>query len=174
MTSSRIGLALLALAALAAPVSAQEIKPLGTFKSWTAWLGADANGPMCYVSAVPESWSPQEVKGAPVKRSPIHFMVINRKGLGTKNEVQTLVGYPFHPTEANITATIDGKSYPMVPEGEVAWLASEGDEGGFVEAMKGGSKLVVKGTSQKGNDMTDNYSLAGVTAALAEIAKACN
>ena len=176
MTSSRIALALTALVgllALAAPVSAQEIKQLGTFKSWTAWTGSDANGAMCYISAVPESWTPQEVKGAPVKRSPIHFLIINRKGLGTRNEVQTLVGYPFHPTNANVTAAIDGKTYPMVTEGEAAWLAVEADEPTFVEALKKGSKLVVKGTSQKGNNMTDNYNLSGVTAALAEIAKAC-
>lgn len=176
MTSSRIALALAALvglSALAAPVSAQEIKQLGTFKSWTAWTGTDANGAMCYISAVPESWTPQEVKGAPVKRSPIHFLIINRKGLGTKNEVQTLVGYPFHPTNANVTASIDGKTYPMVTEGEAAWLAVEADEGTFVDALKKGSKLVVKGTSMKGNNMTDNYNLSGVTAALAEIAKAC-
>lgn len=173
MTSSRIGLVLVALMAMAAPVSAQEIKQLGTFKSWTAWSGADANGAMCYISAVPESWTPQEVKGAPVKRSPIHFLIINRKGLGTKNEVQTLVGYPFHPTNANVVASIDGKNFPMVTEGEAAWLAVEADEANFVEAMKKGSKLVVKGTSQKGNNMTDNYNLSGVTAALNEIAKAC-
>jgi hypothetical protein len=178
MTSSRFGLALVALLAgsmaLAAPVSAQEIKQLGTFKAWTAWSGTDANGAMCYISAVPASWTPQEVKGAPVKRSPIHFLIINRKGLGTKNEVQTLVGYPFHPTNANVTAAIDGKNFPMVTEGEAAWLAVEADEGTFVEALKKGGKLVVKGTSQKGNLMTDNYDLAGVTAALGEIAKACS
>ena len=41
-------------------------------------------------------------------------LIINRKGLGTKNEVQTLVGYPFHPTNANVTATIDGKTYQII------------------------------------------------------------
>jgi hypothetical protein len=173
MTSSRIGMAMLALLVLAVPASAQEIKQLGTFKSWTAWTGVDANGPMCYISSTPESWAPQEVKGAPVKRSPIHFLIINRKGLGTKNEVQTLVGYPFHPSNPNVTANIDGKTYQMVTEGEAAWLATEADEPSFVEALKAGSKLTIKGTSQKGNNMTDNYNLSGVTAALAEISKAC-
>ena len=100
-------------------------------------------------------------------------LIINRKGLGTKNEVQTQVGYPFHPTNANVTATVDGKAFPMVTEGEAAWLAVEADEPTFVEALKAGTKLVVSGTSQKGNKMTDNYSLSGVTAALGEIAKAC-
>lgn len=177
MTSTRVGLALALcgglIAALASPVGAQEIKQLGTFKSWTAWSGKDANGVMCYVSASPEDWSPKEVKGAPVKRSAIHFLVINRKGLGTKNEVQTLVGYPFHPTTPNVSASIDGKTFPMVTEGEAAWLAVEADEPAFVEALKAGSKLIVKGTSTKGNDMTDIYNLSGVTAALGEISKAC-
>ncbi|MDC9822359.1 invasion associated locus B family protein [Devosia sp. ZB163] len=176
MTSSRLALASLAAAAmcatLAAPVSAQEIKQLGTYKAWTAWTGADSSGAMCYISAQPEDWSPKEVNGAPVRRSPIHFLIINRKGLGTKNEVQTQVGYPF-AANAGVVATIDGRSFPMVTEGEAAWLAVEADEPGFVEALKAGSKLVVTGTSLKGNKMTDNYNLSGVTAALGEIAKAC-
>jgi hypothetical protein len=179
MTSKRLGLALLLTggllaASLVQPAAAQDIKQLGTFKTWTAWTGADANGAMCYISAQPDDWSPKEVSGKPVNRSPIHFLVINRKGLGTKNEVQTLVGYPFSPTAANVSATIDGKTFPMVTEGEAAWLAVEADEPAFVEAMKAGTKLVVKGTSQKGNNMSDNYSLAGVTAALGEINKACS
>lgn len=176
MTSPRLALAGLVAAGLcaafAAPAAAQEIKQLGTFKSWTAWSGADANGAMCYISATPADWSPKEVGGAPVRRSPIHFLIINRKGLGTKNEVQTQVGYPFSGN-ANVTATIDGRSFPMVTEGEAAWLAVEADEPNFVEAMKAGSRLVVTGISAKGNKMTDNYDLSGVTAALGEIAKAC-
>lgn len=177
MTSKLTTLLLCAGLLAALPTSgtyAQEIKQLGTFKSWTAWTGTDANGVMCYISAEPDAWTPKEVNGAPVKRSPIHFLVINRKGLGTRNEVQTLVGYPFHPTKSNVSASIDGKTYPMLTEGEAAWLAVEKDEPGFVDAMKGGTKLVVKGTSQKGNNMVDTYSLAGVTAALKEIDKACS
>ncbi len=179
MTSSRLALAgLLAgglcFALAAAPAAAQEIKQLGTFKAWTAWTGSDANGAMCYISASPDDWSPKEVNGSPVRRSPIHFLVINRKGLGTKNEVQTQVGYPFHPTNSSVTATVDGKTFPMVTEGEAAWLAVEADEATFVEALKAGTKLTVNGTSQKGNKMSDSYSLSGVTAALGEITKACS
>lgn len=178
MKSIRLGLVLGLLALLAAnpgfaaTSTAQQIKQLGTYKSWTAWSGQDANGLMCYISAVPDSWAPQSVGGKPVNRDPIHFLVINRIGLGTKNEVQTLVGYPFGD-KANVSATIDGKTYPMVTEGEAAWLAVEADEAGFVAALKAGTTLVVKGVSLRGNVMTDTYSLAGVTAALTEIDKAC-
>lgn len=173
MTSPRHGLAtaltaVFAAALLAGPALAQQMQNLGTFKNWTAWKGTDANGEMCYISASPKSSAPEGVK-----RSPIHFLVIHRKGLGTKNEVQTLIGYPYNSSNSNASAAIDGKAYPMVTEGEAAWLASTADEPKFVEALKGGTLLVVKGTSQRGTNTTDTYDLAGVTAAMTTIDKAC-
>lgn len=158
----------LAAASLAFPAQAQQATNLGTFNKWTAWKGTDANGEMCYISSQPDKSTPEGVN-----RSPIHFLVIHRKGLGTRNEVQTLIGYPFNTTDAKASATIDGKTYPMVTEGEAAWLASAGDENGFVEALKAGATLVVRGTSQRGTDTVDTYSLSGVTAAMGEIDKAC-
>jgi hypothetical protein len=172
MTSSRLGLLALslsvALGTAIAPVLAQQAQNLGTFKSWTAWKGTDANGEMCYISATPQSSQP-----AGVNRSPIHFLIIHRKGLGTKNEVQTLIGYPFNTANSSASAAVDGKTFPMVTEGEAAWLASAADEPNFVSALKAGSTLVVKGTSQRGTNTTDTYDLGGVTAAMTEIDKAC-
>jgi hypothetical protein len=102
-----------------------------------------------------------------------------------RNEVQTLVGYPMKPTTDSFThaALIDGKSWPMksipddpsttIVDSEAAWLASMDDESGFVAALEKGSSLVVKGTSVRGTQTTDTYSLGGVTAAMAAIDKAC-
>ena len=61
----------------------------------------------------------------------------------------------------------------MIPDGSGAWLASAADEPGFVAAMKAGKSLVVKGTSTRGTETTDTYSLAGATAALDAANKAC-
>ena len=160
--------ALLVAAQLASPAAlAQDATSLGTFKFWTAWKSTDTNGTICYISS-----QPQDAQPTNVNRDPIHFLVIHRKGLGTKNEVQTLVGYPLK-TGSTPTVTVDGKSYAMVIEGSAAWLASAGDEGAFVDAMKRGSEMVVKGLSQRGTNTTDTYSLSGVTAAITEIDKAC-
>ncbi len=148
--------------------AAANATQLATFKAWTAWKGSDATGDVCYISAQPEKSEPGNVN-----RSPIHFLIIHRKGMGTKNEVQTLIGYPFNTTNSNASASIDGKTYPMVTDGEGAWLADTAGEAGFVAAMKAGSNLVVKGTSQRGTNTTDTYSLSGVTAAMGEIDKAC-
>lgn len=161
-------LALVLAASSVSPAFAQgTAEQLGTFSSWTAWRSSDANGVICYISSRPET---AESQGRP--RGPISFLVIHRKGLGTKNEVQTLIGYTF-AADAKPTAAVDGRSYPMITEAEAGWLASTADEPNFVAAMKRGATLVVKGTSNRGTPTTDTYSLKGVTAAMTEIDKAC-
>ena len=154
--------------AYAASAAAMTPTSIGNFNSWTAWTGKDSSGLICYISAEPGSSKPTGVN-----RDPVHFLVVDRKALHTKNEVQTLIGYPFKK-DGKPSATIDGKTYPMVADGNGAWLASSGDEAGFVAAMKKGRSLVVKGTSQRGTDTTDTYSLSGVTDAMGAIDKACS
>ncbi len=102
-----------------------------------------------------------------------------------RNEVQTLVGYPMQPTSDSFfhSAVVDGKSYPMksipddpstpIVDSEAAWLASMDDEAGFVAALKAGARLVVRGTSARGTQTTDTYSLSGATKAMEAIDKAC-
>ena len=46
-------------------------------------------------------------------------------------------------------------------------------EAQLVTAMKGGSVMVVRGTSSRGNETVDQYSLFGVTAAIAAATRAC-
>lgn len=147
---------------------AQQATELGTFNAWTAWKGTDASGEICYISGQPRSSEP-----AGVNRDPVHFLIIHRKGMGTKNEVQTLIGYPFNSTDAKASAAIDGKSYPMVAQDNAAWLASTGDEPAFVAAFRAGSSLVVRGTSQRGTNTVDTYSLSGSSAAMDAINQAC-
>jgi len=163
-----LGLAVGAIMALAPAAQAQQATELGTFNAWTAWQATDASGPICYISGQPQSSEP-----AGVNRDPIHFMIIHRKGMGTKNEVQTIIGYPYNSNDAKASASIDGKAYPMVTEGTAGWLASTGDETGFVQAFKGGTQLVIRGTSQRGTNTVDNYSLSGATAAMNAIDTAC-
>lgn len=166
-----LGLAVAACMGLAPVAQAQQAAAateLGTFNAWTAWKATDASGIICYISAAPKASEP-----AGANRDPIHFMIIHRKGMGTKNEVQTIIGYPYNSSDAKASAAIDGKVYPMVVEGSAGWLASTGDEGGFVAAFKAGTNLTVKGTSQRGTNTTDTYSLSGATAAMKAIDAAC-
>ncbi len=178
-TSRRIvaGMLAIALCASAGTALAQSAPAtqLTTVKDWTAWKGTDATGPFCYISSVPTKSEPTTVDGVAIKRGQPSFLILHRTALKIRNEAQSLVGYPLDMNKP-ITATIDGKTYTMVTEPaaiEVAWLAVEADQPTFVEAMKAGTTLVVKGTSQKGRTLTDTYSLSGVTAAMDAINAAC-
>lgn len=165
--SSWLGAAFLVVVFGAGSAFAQQVENLGTERFWTPWKGSDATGVICYVSSQPQTALPTNVN-----RDPIHFLVIHRKGLGTTNEVQTLVGYPLE-TDSTPTVSIDGRGFDMVIDGSAAWLASGSDEATFVEAMKAGTEMVVTGRSQRGTTTTDTYSLLGVTAALGKIDTAC-
>lgn len=145
---------------------------LGTTKSWTAWKGSDDTGLICFISSDPESSEPKEVGGKPINRDPPVFLIVHRKGLGIRNEAQTKIGYPFSK-EVRPVALVDGKEFTMLSEDSAAWLADSAAEGSFVESLKAGTKLVVKGTSLRGTQTTDTYSLAGFTAAMTAIDKAC-
>lgn len=139
---------------------------LGTFDFWTAWTDADGDSKICYVSSTPQTIAPTNVN-----RGPIHFIVTIRPT--NRNEVATIVGYPIHETEPNASTSVDGRSYPMVTQGESAWLASIEDEPGFVDAMRAGATMVVKATSTRGTNTVDSYSLRGVTAALNKANEEC-
>lgn len=146
---------------------AAEAKNLGNFNYWSAWQSTDSNGVICYISAAPQKMLPSSVD-----HGEVHFLVINRKGLGTRNEVQALMGYDLKSDPAPV-ATVDGKSYKMVIEGKAAWLASAADEPPFVSAMKSGKELSVTATSQRGTNTSYTYSLSGVTAAIKALDDNC-
>jgi len=167
---ARLFVAATALFAAAGVAHAQseQVENLGTFQFWTAWKGQDANGTVCYVSS-----QPQDAQPTNVNRGPIHFLVVNRLGLDIENEVQTKVGYPLE-SGSTPQVEVDGVGFDMLVDGEAAWLASDDDEGSFVDAMKDGAEMVVEARSQRGTDTTDTYSLMGVTAALEKVEEDCD
>ena len=167
-TGLAIGLAVASLMALAPAAQAQQATELGTFNAWSAYTATDGSGPLCFIIGEPQSSEP-----AGANRDPISFLIVHRQGMGSKNEAQTQIGYPYNTSDARASVTIDGRSYTMAARGSTAWLASSADEAGFVAAFKAGSQMVVRGTSQRGTATTDTYSLSGATAAVNAIDAAC-
>lgn len=165
-----IGLAVGAMMAFLPAAQAQAqgaATELGTYNAWTAWKGTDPSGEICFISSNPQTSEP-----AGVNRGEISFLILHRKSMGIKNEVQTLIGYPFNTTDSKASVSVDGKSYLMTTQGEAAWLALR-DEAEFVKTFKAGNSMVVRGTSQRGTNTVDTYSLSGATAAMNAIDAAC-
>ena len=163
------------VAAMAGAASAQNApKLLGKYDDWSAYTYGSGNDRMCYAMTTPTKMAPS---GA--SRGDVYFMVTHRPARNTKNEVSMRVGYPFKSTSRPF-ATIDTDKFQMfsgVKEGGEhkfwAWLENPSEEGKMVQALKAGSSMEIKGTSERDTLTTDTYSLKGSSAALTKIGDAC-
>jgi hypothetical protein len=86
--------------------------------------------------------------------------------------VSVLVGYPLKQ-DSKVSVNVDGKTFVMFTKEDGAWVENIADESVLVAALRAGSKMIVKGTSRRGTNTTDEYSLAGSAAALDLAAKSC-
>jgi hypothetical protein len=61
----------------------------------------------------------------------------------------------------------------LFTQGESAWTVDKDTDKQLVQAMIRGSSMVVQGTSARGTNTKDTYSLSGFTRAYETISKAC-
>lgn len=144
----------------ATPAFADDPKPVSQHKDWTVFAYEEAGKKTCFAVTQPAESLP---KG--VKRGSIFFSVTHSQVDKTMNAVSTSMGYPLRKNSTP-TITIGSKTYSMFAQGETAWPAGDKVQSALVTAMKRGQKMVIKGTSTRGTNTTDTYSLAGITAAI--------
>jgi invasion protein IalB len=163
-------IAVLLLTALSAHAQ-NGSKALGTFESWTAIELPEKSSKVCYMVARPSKSQPE---GA--KRGDIFLTITHRPAGKQRDEVSFQSGYPYKP-DAPVTIDIEKKKFELFTRSDVdpegAWSRDAAMDKALVEAMRGGKSLSVKGTSARGTETTDTFSLAGFTKAYAEIGKAC-
>lgn len=150
-----------------APAGAQTIKPSGTFGTWNVFHSTDKGAKICFMAAKPE-----KSEGKYTKRGDVYAQVTHRPGEKTKNTFSYMTGYSFKP-KSEVTVTVDGRSFTLFTHGETAWAPDQGTDDALAAAIQKGSKMVVKGTSSRGNLTTDSFSLKGSGDAYAAISKEC-
>ena len=155
-----IGLARSALAA--------EPTSLGVFADWTAYTYKASDTKVCYVVSQPKS----SESAKKVKRDPIFFIITHMPGRNINGEVSTIIGYPFKEA-TTVQLKVDDAEFELFTNGDGAWADTTDKEKKIVAAMKTGQKLSVRGTSWKGTETTDNYSLSGFSAAMDKIDGFC-
>jgi Invasion associated locus B (IalB) protein len=141
---------------------------IGTFEDWESFTYQDQGKPVCYVYSTPKKTD--AVKK--VKRDPVYFLVSHYPGRKVKGQVSTIIGYPFKESSM-VTVKVDEASYELYTNGDAAWAAAPEVEAAIVKSMKTGKVLTVTGTSWKGTETTDTYSLAGLSKAMEKIDQAC-
>jgi hypothetical protein len=145
---------------------------VGTFSKWTMWTytgsyAGKGNGKVCYIYSEPDKMQPDKLDHGRVS-----FSVTSSPAEGIKTEANFVTGYPMKE-QSSVTVEIGSKDFTMFTQGDSAWLVNKEDESALLAAMKGGSSMVVKAASRRGNETTYNYSLSGVTAAADKLASEC-
>ncbi len=168
--ATKLTLVLFAVCIFAPIASAQKRDIIGSFRDWDALIIKEGNTKTCYMISTPKRSTANKKN---VRRGDIYITVTNRPSVGVKSEVNAVMGYPLRPN-SEVRFQVDGKrAQGLFTEGSTAWAYDGSDDAKLAASMKAGSNLVVTGTSARGTQTTDTYSLSGFTAALNAINKAC-
>jgi invasion protein IalB len=169
MRLQNVAIAAAALLATSATAFAQT--QVGEFRNWKTFTQNDPSGKLCFIAAQPtDSKYSQKISG----RDPAFFMITSIPAKNIRNEVSTIIGFPFAPN-STVSVDIDGKKFSMFTnesQGDTAWAVVD-QQAALVEAMKAGTRMTVEGKSRRGTVATDSYSLSGVTAALDKATAEC-
>jgi hypothetical protein len=107
-----------------------------------------------------------------VKRDSAYVFISTRPAENVKSEISVIMGFPMKDG-SEATVEIGDASFSLIAKGSNAWVKNPAEEGRLIDAMKKGSKLIVKATSAKGKATTDTYSLSGIGQALDKVRKDC-
>ncbi|MGH6811791.1 MAG: invasion associated locus B family protein [Methylocella sp.] len=139
---------------------------LASYGDWGVFLAQGEKSKTCYALATPKDRAP-----AGLKRDPAYVFISDRPAENVREEVSIIMGFPMK--EGGGRAEIAGSGFALIAKGANAWIKNQAEEAKFVDALKKGSKLIVKAPSLRGHVTTDTYSLNGLSQALERVAKEC-
>ncbi len=152
---------------LAGSAAASEPEKLGAFEGWEAYTYNSSQGKVCYAVAKPKASEPEGVN-----RDPVFFLITNRPKQGERNQISTIIGYPFKK-ESTAQLVVGPKTYDLFTVGDGAWSRDKEHDKEIIGALKKGADMSLTGQSWRGTSTTDHYSLEGVSAAVDKIDEAC-
>jgi hypothetical protein len=155
----------------ATPPMMGGVKPtlLGQYGDWGAYTASPGGKKVCFAIAKPAS-SVTTPPGRP--RNPIFMFISTRPADKVSNEVSIIIGYPFKPG-ADASLEVGSTAYALYTQQDGGWIKNAAEEAQAVDAMRGGQSAVTKGTSAKGTQSSDTFSLKGLSQALDRVAQDC-
>jgi hypothetical protein len=151
-------------AAAAAAAASGGAKPtlLGQYGDWGAYTASPGGKKVCFAIAKPAS---SETSPPGKSRNPPYMFISSRPAEKVSNEVSIIIGYPFKPN-SEATVAVGSTSFALYTQQDGAWIKNAAEEGNLIAAMRAGQNAVLKGTSAKGTQSTDVFSLKGLAQAL--------
>jgi hypothetical protein len=142
---------------------------LGQYGEWGAYAAVSGGNKICFAGAKPSS---TQTTPPNKPRDPVFFFVASRPGENVRNEVSVIIGYAFKPA-TDAAVEIGPAKFAMYTQNDGAWIKNAAEETRLVETMRKGTDLVVTGTSSRGTQSADRYSLKGLSQALDRVAQEC-
>jgi invasion protein IalB len=173
LVSAYLTIALLCLGtpALAqAPTAANPAlaaKLVQKFDNWQVYMYDGQGEKMCFAVSQPKVMEPKAAK-----RGPVFLYLTTWAKDNVRNEISVKIGYSMK-TDTSPVISIGKDQFELYPKDDKAFMRDPGDERKLLDAMKKGTTLTVKAVSARGTATSDQYSLAGLTAALAQLAASC-
>ena len=153
----------------AAAAASSQPTLLGQYGDWGAYTATQGGGKVCFALAKPKS---SATNPAGRSRDPAYIFISTRPSEKVKNEVSVIIGYPFRPN-SDASAEVGSTKFAMYTEKDGAWIKDVAEEARLIDAMRKGSDLTVRGTSSRGTQSTDQYSLKGISQALDRAEQEC-
>lgn len=141
---------------------------IGEYDDWVAYYYRDSAGPVCYMAS-----TPKKDEGKYSRRGDIYAVITHRPNEKSFDVLNINAGYTYKP-DSKVTIKIGAKTFDrLFTSGDKAWAVSEKVDKEIVDAMKRGSRMVVHGTSSRGTQTKDTYSLSGFSSAYRAISNKC-
>ena len=153
----------------AAPGGDAQPTLLGQYGDWGAYAASPGGNKVCFALAKPKT---TKMEPAGRNRDASYLFVSTRPAEKVKNEVSVIIGYPFK-SSSDAIAEVGTTKFAMYTQNDGAWIKNVAEEARMVESMRKGADLTVKGTSGRGTQSTDQYSLKGLAQALDKIEQEC-
>ncbi|WP_325050401.1 invasion associated locus B family protein [Falsigemmobacter faecalis] len=166
--------AVLAVGFSAAGAQAQSAAQTKCVSAKTDWSVCVWEKPKeCWgVSTPKESVNSRGGKPVQVRRGDTMLFVTYRPGQNARGEVSFTPGYAYG-AGATVTLEIGSEKFNMVTDGEWAWPRDAAQDTAILAAMRRGNEAVLTGSSSRGTDTRDKFSLRGFTAAMQEAEGRC-
>ena len=160
-----------AMAALFVAPAQAEPAAIGSFRDWSVYTSGAGRDKVCYALAQPKSSEPKRAK-----RDPVFFLISTWPKRNVVNEPSVVPGYPYREG-AKAGAEVGSDKFEFFTKNDSgnggAWMDNAANEKRLIDAMQRGQTLIVTGTSARGTLTRDQYSLAGISAALDKVKAIC-
>tara|TARA_B100001173_G_scaffold271580_1_gene249603 strand:+ start:223 stop:726 length:504 start_codon:yes stop_codon:yes gene_type:complete len=148
-------------------VFAQGSNDLGTYGDWQATYWNSDEG-ICTMMTLPK-----KEEGKYSRRGEVYAQVVKNMGSNNTGVVNFVAGYTFKEN-SEVNVKIDNKhSFTLFTNQSTAWAQNEKDDASIIKFMKLGNMMTVQGTSSRGTNTKDTYSLKGFIAAYKAMNKKC-